>query len=122
MSRNLSHSLSRLFSIRAARPSPKPSGARRGRRLWAPEGLEDRVVLSPTLYTVNAVTDTGAGTGTTGDLRYVIGRANGDPNPDGSLIRFDPTAFSSPQTITLSSTLELSGTAGPEVIDGPGAN
>ena len=38
------------------------------------------------------------------------------------MIQFDPTVFASPQTITLASTLVLSETAGPEVIDGPGAN
>ncbi len=40
------------------------------------------------------------------------------------MIQFDPTVFSAstPQTITLTSTLELSGPSGPEVIEGPGAN
>ena len=38
------------------------------------------------------------------------------------MIQFDPTAFATPQTITLTSTLELSETNGPEEIDGPGAN
>ena len=71
---------------------------------------------------MNAPTDTGSGSGSTGDLRYVLGQANANPNPDGSVIQFDPTVFSSPQTITLSSTLTLSETAGPEVIRGPGAS
>ncbi len=86
------------------------------------EGLEDRVLLAATVYTVNAITDTGAGSGTTGDLLYCIDQANANPNTDGSLIQFDPTVFGMPQTITLSSTLTLSETAGPEVIDGPGAS
>jgi hypothetical protein len=38
------------------------------------------------------------------------------------VIQFDPAVFATAQTITLSSTLELSETAGPEVIEGPGAN
>ncbi len=38
------------------------------------------------------------------------------------MIQFDPTVFGTAQTITLSNTLTLSETAGPEVIDGPGAN
>ena len=96
--------------------------ARRDRRLWAIEGLENRVLLAATIYTVNAITDTGAGSGTTGDLLYCIKQANSNPNTDGSVIEFDPTVFGSPQTITLSSTLVLSETAGPEVIDGPGAS
>ncbi len=93
---------------------------RRARRLGAPERLEDRRLLSASIYTVNSVSDTGAGSGAVGDLRYVIEQANSDPNPDGSLIQFDATVFASPRTIVLSSPLELSETAGPEVIDGPG--
>ncbi len=96
------------------------SGSRRRRRLWALESLEPRVLLAATIYTVNATTDTGAGSGTTGDLLFCITQANNDPNTDGSEIQFDPTVFGTPQTITLSSTLTLAETAGPEVIDGPG--
>jgi hypothetical protein len=99
--------------------------ARRHRQLWAPEGLEDRVLLAATLFAVNAITDTGAGSGTTGDLRYCIDQANANSNTDGSVIEFDPTVFVSPQTITLSSTigtLDLTESGGPEVIQGPGAN
>ena len=95
---------------------------RHSRRLWVLEGLEERVLLSPTLYTVNAITDTGAGSGTAGDLRYVINQANANLNTDGSLIQFDQTVFNSPQTITLSSPLILSETKGSEVINGPGAD
>src|SRR4051794_37221194 len=93
---------------------------RPGRRLWALESLEGRALLSgnPTVYTVTDPSDSAADMGS---LRHAIAQANVDTNPDGSRIEFDPTVFSSPQTITLSSTLELSGTAGPEVIEGPGA-
>jgi hypothetical protein len=93
---------------------------RRARRLWALECLEVRALLAATVYTVDALTDTGAGSGTAGDLQYVIDQADANPNPDGSLIQFDPTFFSTPRTITLSSTLDLTETAGPEVISGPG--
>ncbi len=98
----------------------------RRRRPWTPEGLEPRVLLSgnPTYYTVNLTSDTGASSGTdattgdpSGDLLWAIEQANANPNPAGSVINFDPTVFASPQTIMLSSTLELSGSAGPEVID-----
>ncbi len=96
------------------------------RRLWTPEGLEAHVLLSgnPTYYTVNLTSDTGASSGTdattgdpSGDLLWAITQANANTNPAGSVINFDPTVFASPQTITLSSTLELSESAGPEAID-----
>ncbi len=75
----------------------------------------------PVIYTVSALTDTGAGSGTTGDLLYCIEQANAAANSDGSLIQFSSSLFRTPQTIALSSTLVLSGKAGPEVISGPGA-
>ena len=122
MSRTLSRPFFALLSARTPRHARKPSGQRRNRRLWALEALEDRVLLAATVYTVNAITDTGAGSGTTGDLLYCLTQANANPNTAGSQIQFDPTVFGTPQTITLSSTLKLSETAGPEVIDGPGAS
>src|SRR5690242_12228983 len=128
MSRNSSRSLTRLFPARAHGHAGRPSGPRRGRRLWSAEALEDRRLLAATVYTVDLTTDngpasTGTGSGTTGDLRYCIDQANANQNTDGSLIRFDRTVFGTPQTITLSAslgTLNLSETAGPEVIRGPG--
>ena len=100
------------------------SRARRGRPLWALEGLENRLLFTgnPTNYTVNSTDGGISGSGDSGTLPYVIGLANNDPNTAGSEIQFDPTVFASPQTITLSSTLVLSETAGPEVIEGPGAS
>src|SRR5262245_18886871 len=87
------------------------------------EGLEGRVLLSgdPTIYTVNSIGNSSSGTGSSGTLPYVISQADANSNPAGSLIEFDRTVFFSPQTITLSNTLELSETAGPVLIDGPGA-
>ncbi len=76
----------------------------------------------PTGYTVDLTSANGTGSGNSGDLVYVVGLANANTNPFGSEIQFDPTVFASPQTITLGGTLELSETAGPEVIDGPGAD
>ncbi len=77
---------------------------------------------SPTHYTVDLTGDTGMGSGSTGDLRYVIGQADVNTNPLGSLIQFDPTVFSSPQTITLNSALpDLGNTTGLIDIEGPGA-
>jgi hypothetical protein len=82
---------------------------RRGRH-WAPEKLEDGVLLaSPTAYTVDMTSDIGKGAGTTGDLLYVIREAIANTNPAGSLIQFDPDVFNTaaPKTITLFNTLVL---------------
>ena len=79
------------------------------------------VLPSANIWTVNSLGDSGTGSGFSGDLLYCITQANANPNPLGSVIEFDPAVFGSAQTIALSSTLELSETAGPEVIDGPGA-
>ncbi len=73
-------------------------------------------------FMVNSFTNTGTGSGNAGDLVYCIEQANANPDPAGSVIQFDPTAFATPQTITLPSTLELSEANGPEEIDGPGAS
>jgi hypothetical protein len=116
---------------RLAIPARQQARARRRCRLWALEALEGRVLLSgsPTYYTVNLTSDTGASSGTdayptagtpSGDLLWAVTQANANTNAAGSVIEFDPTVFATPQTITLSSTLVLSETAGPEVIEGPG--
>jgi hypothetical protein len=81
------------------------------------ETLEDRVLLSSaTVFTVTSTASSGSGS-----LPAAITQANNNGNPAGSIIQFDRTVFGSPQTITLSGTLALSGKAGPEVIDGPGS-
>ena len=96
-------------------------------------GAFERPIVSgsPTYYTVNLTSDTGASSGIdattgnpSGDLRWAVTQANASANPAGSVITFDPTVFSSssPQTITLTSTLELSEQSWPEVIQGPGEN
>jgi hypothetical protein len=65
------------------------------------ELLEDR--LAPAVYTVNALTDTGTGSGLTGDLRYCINQGNSDPGP-GTAITFDAGVFATAKTITLGGT------------------
>ena len=67
------------------------------------------------------MSDTSNGIGDTGSLPFAIAQANANPNSAGSVIQFDPTIFNSanPRTITLTATLTLSETGGPEVIDGP---
>jgi len=64
-------------------------------------------------YTVNVTTDTGAGSGTTGDLRYAITQVNASTDP-GNTITFSVTG-----TITLTSALPA--LAKPVAITGPGA-
>ena len=84
----------RWFEVKS-QVSRSSATARRRRKHWVLEGLEGRLLLSgsPTPYTVNATSDTGAGSGDTGDLRYCITQANTNTNPAGSLIQFDPTVF-----------------------------
>ncbi len=90
---------------------------------------------NPTVYTVDLTSDTGAFNGasatmaTSGDLLWAIDQANANTNPAGSMITFNiPTSDPgyNPSTkswaITLASTLELSESPWPEVIQGPGAD
>src|SRR5208337_2098329 len=86
------------------------------------ERLEDRTVLSPTTFTVTGIGDlpSDPNTATSGDLRYCVNLADNNTNPDGSVIQFDPTVFSTPQTITLvGSGLTLSNTVDQTTITGP---
>ena len=111
-----------LYGVKT-KSQPRWSGARRGsnRRPLRLEGLEDRMLLSggPTIFTV---TDTSGLSTDVGSLSFAIKQANANPNPAGSLIEFSTPLFSTPQTITLASTLALTGSAGPITIAGPGAN
>jgi len=99
---------------------------RRGRRRHPLvfDRLEDRTVLSPTIFTVTGFRDSPSDshTATSGDLRYCVGLADANTsNPDGSLIQFDPTVFNVPRTITLGSGLSLSNTTAQTTITGPSA-
>ena len=104
------------FGFSARRPGEGRRAAARGKarrgRLWRPEGLEDRLLLSGQIYTVDATTDTGAGSGTSGDLRYAITQANANP---GSTIQFAVSG-----TIALAS--ELPTISADLTINGPGAS
>ena len=75
--------------------------------------LENRQLLAGTPYTVTNLNASG-----TGSLAAEIALANTQlPNPGGSTIQFAPGLAGS--TIHLSSTLDLTETDGPEVINGP---
>jgi hypothetical protein len=82
------------------------------------EGLEDRTLLStPPTFTVNLAGDLGKGSGNSGDIRYVINRAN-DPRNADAVIQFDTNAIGS-NTITLThGELDISNSIN---IKGPGA-
>ncbi len=108
-----------------AHSAPNGERTRRRRRPRLLEGLENRTLLSATIYTVDLTSDTGATNGTdAGDLLFCITQANANTNSAGSEIQFSPSLFTAatPQTITLSSTLDLTEADGPEKIDGPGAS
>ncbi len=85
-------------------------------RPWL-EALENR--LAPSVFTVNSTGDTGTGSGLNGDLRYCITQAN--INAGTNSIRFSPTVFGSPKTITLTSALPVV-TDNNLTITGPGVN
>ena len=94
-----------------------------GDATFAPAGTTSTLTVNPaalTTFTVNSLGDAGIGSGDSGDLRYCINLANAD---DGAnQIVFDPTVFSTPQTITLSGKeLELKDTGGTQTITGPAA-
>ena len=117
---------------KARTTSPTERAVRRdGRAGWRHrltfDRLEDRTVLSPTVFTVTSWGDSPSDphTNTSGDLRYCIGLANASSagaNRDGSLIQFDPGVFNVPRTITLGGTLLMQNTAAPTAIAGPGSS
>ena len=75
--------------------------------------MEERTLLSG--FVVSNIDDSGPGS-----LRQAILDANDQSGANH--ITFDPTAFATPQTITLTSgQLELSNTSGTETITGPAA-
>ena len=91
-------------------PCRRPALQRRAARPRL-EALEGRALLSS--WTVTSTADDG----TSGTLRWAITQANADTDPAGAIVQFDSKVFSTPQTISLSSTLELTNIVVPEKID-----
>src|SRR5271165_1071017 len=104
------------LALRTGRGSPARPSYRSHRRRLTLEPLECRALLSLTTWTVNNLGDSATGSGTSGDLRYVITQA--DQTQGDNTINFAVTG-----TITLYSALpDLSNTTGVMDIEGPGAS
>src|SRR6516165_4807977 len=84
---------SRLYRTRRRRPFPSF-----GVLAAQVETLEVRILLS-SVFVVDSVTDTGAGSGLTGDIRYCIARADQSANA-GSTITFNTALTGSTITLT----------------------
>ena len=113
--RDIHRSATTWLARRTERSSAARPPHRSHRRRLTLEPLEGRALLSLTTWTVNSLGDTGTGSGTSGDLRYVITQA--DQTPGDNTINFSVTG-----TITLNSALpDLSNTTGLMDIEGPGA-
>jgi hypothetical protein len=101
------------FGAKNERRGKRERGAARRRLRPAVIMLESRELLST--LTVSNTNDNGGGS-----LRAAVDQANSDHG--GDTIVFS-SLFNTPQTITLTSgQLELNGTAGTTMIQGPGAN
>ena len=114
--RDIHRSTTTWLARRTERGSAARPPHRSHRRRLTLEPLEGRALLSLTTWTVNSLGDTGTGSGTSGDLRYVITQA--DQTPGDNTINFSVIG-----TITLNSALpDLSNTTGLMDIEGPGAS
>jgi len=114
--RDIHRSTTTWLARRTERGSAARPPHRSHRRRLTLEPLEGRALLSLTTWTVNSLGDAGAGSGNSGDLRYVITQA--DKTTGDNTINFSVTG-----TITLFSALpDLSNTTGLMDIDGPGAS
>ncbi|MFT3883245.1 MAG: right-handed parallel beta-helix repeat-containing protein [Gemmatales bacterium] len=109
---------------RAGQRQQKPTLNRKSYRPGL-EALEDRTV--PTTYTVNSFADNNAGSGTVGDLRYVINQANANNDGTTDTIQFsDITLTSNQHTIFVgggaAGKIPLPAIKVPVVIDGTTAD
>ena len=114
--REIHRSTTTWLARRTGRGSAARPPHRSHRRRLTLEPLEGRALLSLTTWTVNSLGDSGTGSGTSGDLRYVITQA--DQTQGDNTINFAVTG-----TITLNSALpDLGNTNGVTDIEGPGAS
>jgi hypothetical protein len=93
----------------------RPAAVTRRRFRPALERMEDRI--APALYIVNALTDSGAGSGITGDLRYCINQANNNGAVSSNAILFKPGLRG---IITLAAALPAINNE--MILDGPGTD
>lgn len=119
----VSHRVKQAFN-RAGQRTTKPTLNRKSYRPGI-EALEDRTV--PTTYTVNSFADNNAGSGTVGDLRYVINQANANNDGSTDLIQFtDLTITANQHTIFVgggaAGKIPLPAIKVPVVIDGTTAD
>ena len=100
---------------RLFRPSTSSDTNPRSRRRLRPvlERCEDRKLMAGSAYTVTTLSDTGYGSGSSGDLRYCIAHVD----KTGGTINFAVTG-----TINLASALPAITSTQPVTITGPGAN
>src|SRR5262249_50558259 len=71
------------------------------------EALEDRTL--PSTFVVDRLTDTGAGAGLAGDLRYCLGQANANPGDDAITFSVTGTINLAGALPNLSSNIDLQG-------------
>ena len=100
-----------------AQPTRRHPRACRRKGPWGAEGLEDRVLLAATLYTVSDTTDN---VSDPNSIAYAVFEADNNTNPAGTVIEFSQSVFNtqSPGTIDMTSSLELTNSRGPISIDG----
>jgi hypothetical protein len=89
------------------RPSRRRPARQRPRARPSLEALEDRALLST--FVVDRLTDTGAGEGLAGDLRYCLGQANANPGDDAITFSVSGTINLAGALPSLSSNIDLQG-------------
>jgi hypothetical protein len=113
----------------ASKRSPRLAGHRPFRAAARPtrgyrpalESFEPRLLLSGNTYTVNALTDTGAGSGLTGDLRYAITQAHANPGSTIDITAAGTDTLGSPLPGLSADVTITDGTPGSFVVSGGGA-
>src|SRR5262245_46423453 len=87
--------------------SRRRPGRQRPRARLSVEALEDRTL--PSTFVVDRLTDTGAGKGLAGDLRYCLGQANANPGDDAITFSVKGTINLAGALPNLSSKIDIQG-------------